>query len=463
MTHRSRLLGIALLILALVSLSSTVSAGDLTESAYGTTFTHEVTAENRACKNSSCTILDHPLTNNNPAAVLFVTQMLMDSTLNPHEVGVQFDGTKWRIVNLDQQTMGVDSGFIVWVSGYAGTIFAHNSLISNTSENFTILKNRFLDRNLGDKRIVIATPNLPAGSTRNKHNIGVRYNGANWTIFNQDEENLKLNSSYNVASFPPSESAFTHVATAENIYQNITFIDNPQLNNSPEALLMVTQTFTVGGTDTGIYNDHPIGVFYDAATGYWTIFNQGNPADVMAEGTAFNIVILETSYATHELLLNGGFEVGKGTTPARATLWNGVISDDAKRVCGQVSADSGNCALQIKGAGGKPRTFTQTIQNPGVGLAHELEFSGYVWTLSMTKDATFTVILKYQGGGSDKLNLTSGTLNAPYHLFSGNIIPTSEVAEILVRIKMPGTGGRIRVDSLHLLRYPLPLSIASGK
>ena len=92
---------------------------------------------------------------------------------------------------------------------------------------------------------------------------------------------------------PPNEAildAFVHRATPENISANSTYLDNPQTNDEPNVILYVTQNWNPGSGE-GIYNDHPIGVWYDSNRQRWAIFNQGR--EEMPEGAAFNVAVLE--------------------------------------------------------------------------------------------------------------------------------------------------------------------------
>jgi len=86
------------------------------------------------------------------------------------------------------------------------------------------------------------------------------------------------------------DSAFVHHATPENISANSTYLDNPLTNDNPNAILYVTQNFNPGG-ETGTYNDHPIGVWYDSSLQRWAIFNQDREA--MPDEADFNVAVLE--------------------------------------------------------------------------------------------------------------------------------------------------------------------------
>jgi hypothetical protein len=86
------------------------------------------------------------------------------------------------------------------------------------------------------------------------------------------------------------DAVFIHRATSENISFNSTYIDNPQTNGTPDAILYVTQNWNPGES-VGTYNNHPIGVWYDGDRGRWAIFNQDREA--MPNGAAFNVAVLE--------------------------------------------------------------------------------------------------------------------------------------------------------------------------
>jgi hypothetical protein len=69
------------------------------------------------------------------------------------------------------------------------------------------------------------------------------------------------------------EVIFVHRATEENVSQNSTYIDHPISNSNPDAILVVTPNWNPEGSP-GIYNAHPIGVWYDSEAQRWAVFNQ---------------------------------------------------------------------------------------------------------------------------------------------------------------------------------------------
>jgi hypothetical protein len=120
------------------------------------------------------------------------------------------------------------------------------------------------------------------------HNIGVWYDAEvrRWAIFNQDLAPMAQGTSFDVHVLS-DERAFVHRATAENTFEDGTYLNNPLTNNNPNAP-SVTQNWNPGGVG-GTYNDHPVGVRYDADVLQWVIFNEDGEA--MPEGAAFNVTI----------------------------------------------------------------------------------------------------------------------------------------------------------------------------
>ena len=70
---------------------------------------------------------------------------------------------------------------------------------------------------------------------------------------------------------PPSY--FTVTATSSNSTSDYTVVDNVLTNSSPGLLLFVTPNWNPGGSG-GVYDNHPLGVFYISSQNKWAIFHQ---------------------------------------------------------------------------------------------------------------------------------------------------------------------------------------------
>lgn len=92
---------------------------------------------------------------------------------------------------------------------------------------------------------------------------------------------LQVNGPIKVGGSVPS--AFQHTVTVTTCFSDhCSAIDNPATNGNPDAIVIVTQLWT------GVYNPHPVGVFYTG--GKWTIFNEDEAA--MPVGAQFNVLVI---------------------------------------------------------------------------------------------------------------------------------------------------------------------------
>lgn len=132
---------------------------------------------------------------------------------------------------------------------------------------------------------------LPPGAA--KH-IGVWWNGTRHTIFNQNQSLFDAGRRFNVLLNINSHDSFVHTAGAANIQFNWTRIDRSGLDEFSSAIPIVTQRYADQGSgQAAVYNDRPIGVWYNEAIERWTIFNQlaGTTPAPMPVGAQFNVMV----------------------------------------------------------------------------------------------------------------------------------------------------------------------------
>jgi hypothetical protein len=113
-----------------------------------------------------------------------------------------------------------------------------------------------------------------------------------WEIFNQDGWAMPVGAAFNVLVPNPDTSVFVHKTTAANrdiSWPYSTIIDYPLTNGNPDAIILVTPNLNPGWIG-GVYDDNPIGVFYDNAISRWRIFNQGNTVPIPLDA-AFNVFV----------------------------------------------------------------------------------------------------------------------------------------------------------------------------
>jgi hypothetical protein len=75
---------------------------------------------------------------------------------------------------------------------------------------------------------------------------------------------------------------------ANKLSANGTDIDNPLCNGDPNAILLVTQKLNPSGI---VYNNSPIGVYYNTIRNKWEIFNENNVA--IPTNAQFNVLIIK--------------------------------------------------------------------------------------------------------------------------------------------------------------------------
>lgn len=460
----------------LVISGSVQAGGGESWSSFGTTFIHKATPANISCGSDHCTIINHPLTNNNPRAILFVTQTWKETDgylPNPTEVGVFYKNGKWGIVNEDQSAMPEDRAFNVQVMSEGPRVFKHETSLANLYPGFEhITAINHPSVNEAASRFLLVTRNH--GTTLNKlfpHEVGVWYddNAEWWTIFSEDEIDMPVGLVYNVQSVSaPASVAFTWVTSEDNVSEDTpyrTMIESPILNNRPNAIIQVAQSYTVAGVDTNEYNPHEIGLYYVIADGRWVILNQDG-AD-MPLGAAFNIYVSDTGLdAQGQKLLNGSFEVqsANAKTPAAWKVVNGNgkagATNKARRLCpagGLAVAFKDHCALQLKG-GAVNQNVSQNLPKAGVEAEYAVSIQAYVEGVNLTPgDASIRVIATYAGGQTQTIkvpnaSLNDGTYDYKYVSALGEL--TQKPKKLSVKISMlGGAGSRLRVDAMHVYVY----------
>jgi hypothetical protein len=262
-------------------------------SSLGVQFVHIVTAANIYA--SYTTIMDNPLTNGNPNAIILVTPNDTPGNVgginDPHPIGVMYSSGKWAIFNQDLAAMPVGAAFNVIIPTDGAGVFVQNTTSAGTSTN---INNALTDGH--PNAIILVTPNYNPGGAcpcvSANFRIGVEYSGIKWAIFTQDNSLMPLNAAFNVFILPATAGVFVHTATVvntANVYS--AYIDNALINGNPNAIIFVTQNWNPNGVVSGTNDDHPIGVFYNGSK--WEIYNQDLVA--MPVDASFNVLVLVPS------------------------------------------------------------------------------------------------------------------------------------------------------------------------
>jgi len=210
----------------------------------GVHFVHVASPDNIT---SNWTYLDHPLLNGEDSAIFFVTQNWnpknLSGTYNPKAIGVWYADSegRWAIFNQDVTAMPEGAAFNVHIPVEDSTVFTHEATVANTSLNYTLIDNN-------PNATVFVTQNWnPPGEADiyNNHVVGVWYSTSQqkWSVLNQDEASMPIDASFNILVASADETTIVHMAVAGNTSGHKTVIDEPCIDNNPNALLTVTQNW----------------------------------------------------------------------------------------------------------------------------------------------------------------------------------------------------------------------------
>ncbi len=183
------------------------------------------------------------------------------------------------------------------------TTFTHTATEANSRGDYTYLSHPRLNGEPNGVVLAAVSQDEEDGEVTREstgedtydHNIGVWYEPIDqnkWAIFNQDLAPVPAGTTFEVVLPPPSES-FVHRAEPANTVGNATYLNDPLTNGEPNAALSVTQNWNPGGGEMGIYNDHPVDVFYDEDVEQWALYNSDEAP--IPEGAAFNVTVSESA------------------------------------------------------------------------------------------------------------------------------------------------------------------------
>jgi hypothetical protein len=251
------------------------------------------------------TYINNPATNGHRHVLIFVTPTFnpnntVGGRFNNHPIGVWYDTSvnKWAIFNEDSGNMQLNRSFNVLVVPRATrTAFQVTSSSLNTSGDSLFLNHALINNHT---RVLLQVTQLwnRTGSTGvyNQHNIGVRFSGPQWAIFNEDGGNMSIGASFNVLvgiSGTGANIGTVLKARSGNFSGDSVFLNNRNTNNNSKAMVFETPNWNpgdVGGTN----DDAPIGVWYDKGLTphQWAVFNQDKSN--MPLHAAFNLLIFRT-------------------------------------------------------------------------------------------------------------------------------------------------------------------------
>ncbi len=174
------------------------------------------------------------------------------------------------------------------------TVFVHRATPESIADNSTYIDHPLANNNPDAFILVTQILDSESDATDDGHPIGVWYDAnrasGRWAIFNQDLAAMPEGTAFNVTILEGPGNVVHRVAPA-NTVANSTYLDHPLANDDPDALLMVTANWNPGG-GAGTYNDHVVGVEYDANREKWAISNLDLAP--MPLRIAFNVAVSES-------------------------------------------------------------------------------------------------------------------------------------------------------------------------
>jgi hypothetical protein len=228
-----------------------------------------------------------------PSAVLLQITPLGNPAAGPansRQAGVWWDGGRWSIYNEDFGAMPEGAAFAVASAPPNERWAVHRAAAGNLNGHMTDIDHPLANGN--PDAVLIVTHNWNpggAGGVYNSHPFGVWYNGARWSIYNQDLQPMPDGACFNVTVLAPGQpGVIVHRAAAANTAGHLSEIDHPELNGRPDLRPLVTHSWNPGGQG-GVYNNHPVGAWYNPDRGRWAVANMdGQP---LPEGAAFNLFL----------------------------------------------------------------------------------------------------------------------------------------------------------------------------
>lgn len=178
-----------------------------------------------------CIFFDHPATNNNPGAILFVT-LHWGGAYNNHVIGVWYDSGrgKWAVLNYDLAPMPSPNPFLnvflhVEVRQPRLEAFIHRANSANTSGHRTYLDHPLTNNH--PSAVLFVTQNW--NGVYNNHNIAVWYDveRGKWAIINQDLTAMPDGATFNVSARQAGQDIWIHRANSANTEGHRTFLNLP--------------------------------------------------------------------------------------------------------------------------------------------------------------------------------------------------------------------------------------------
>ncbi len=271
-------------------------------------FTHVATVDNTP---GNYTILDSPLLNNNPNAVINVMHDWGTSGSGAYyneALGVWYSSGRgrWTIFNNNSGAIPAGLKFNVLIQPKKEGSFIFTATASNIqpgiNDHVAVIDHPLLNYNPNALVYVTHNWNPPNTTARiiDIHPLGVIYVNNHWAVYHTDFEAMVPSSAYNVFVTFPQANAYAAEVTAQNSTASTLHLNHPQLNNHTSAAFIQTENFNPGELITGRTYGNPTYAAY--GSGFWNILRVGGPDFNLTSPTtttAFNVLLPKTNAFVH--------------------------------------------------------------------------------------------------------------------------------------------------------------------
>lgn len=248
------------------------------------------------------TILEHTSLNNKADLILQITPDYRE-VYNAASTGVRYDGSRWRIFNIDRSPMPPNIRFNVMAERADANHFIHVASAANTGNpnaGVTTIDHPALNDNPSAMLLVVQTPGT--GNVYNNSEVAVWYTGKYWNIYNENKSNMPTGASFHVSILSPAAVASVHSSAPGNIWGQVPSATETDYAD-PQKLLFITHNGTQGD-----WNPDPCGLYYPPGRTSWSILT-GNTAR-MLERRRFNVLAVNETKAIPTNIVAEGFNPG---------------------------------------------------------------------------------------------------------------------------------------------------------
>jgi hypothetical protein len=207
-------------------------------------------------------------------------------------LGLKYAKGKWQLYNETLESFVNNTSYNILIPGSETTSWVHITTPENSTNNYTLVDHPKMN-DKPEVKLFVCHMNNPTGAKGNSHphHIGVFYSLSEkkWAVYNEDLVKMDGGLAFNIVLVDSSSDLTTmeHVVDGENLKDHLTILDHKDLNNNPDAKIVVSHRYNSADKGSGKYNNHSIGVYYNGAN--WAIYNEDKAN--MPIGIIFNVAI----------------------------------------------------------------------------------------------------------------------------------------------------------------------------